>query len=54
MRESTHLHFKFTPRTTAVGVFYAFIIPYGVFQFIKWDKKRHDKEYGRKVTYIGD
>lgn len=48
MRESTTEYFKFTPRTTLYAIIWAFAVPFGVFELIKWERRRKDRLAGRK------
>ena len=37
MRETTHLHFKFTPKTVFIGVFWGLVVPGAFYYLLKWD-----------------
>ena len=50
MRETTVEHFKFTPRTSMYAFIWAFAVPFGVFNLIKWERRRKDRKAGRKET----
>ena len=48
MRETTTEHFKFTPRTTLYAFFWAFVVPFGVYSLVKWERRRKDRLAGRE------
>jgi hypothetical protein len=49
MRETTDRHFKFTRRTTLYCVIWAGIVPFALYQTIKWERQRKDIVKGRPV-----
>ena len=48
MRETTDVHFKFTPKTSAYGILWAALVPLGLLTLIKWDTRRRDLKKGVK------
>ncbi|KAL5457405.1 hypothetical protein EMCRGX_G034657 [Ephydatia muelleri] len=42
MRERTVEHFKFTPKTSFYAIFWAALVPFGLYNLIKWDLRRQD------------
>lgn len=50
MRERTVEHFKFTPRTSAYAILWAILVPCGIYNLIKWERRRKDRAKGRKPS----
>ena len=47
MRENTLEHFKFTPRTTTYCVIWAGLVPFALWQLIKWERRYRWKTAGK-------
>jgi len=49
MRETTHLHFKLTPKTSFLAIIWGVLVPGSFYYLMKWDLHRQDAAAGREL-----